>query len=356
MHCNTMRLLFIYLLISWYGVAVAAPQTWTDKRGRKLVAEFVSSADGKVVLRNTQGRELTFELKALNDESQERARQLSAPPESDSDFGKLGAAPAKTIAAAPAPRANKRGRRSRGAELKIFGLNGVTFRIFENGTGTFTMPSEGGRPVAPPLNVAMGVRYKDTKTKSKVFETHLTPPKVTDTGVEFHMQYSHQAIVRVAYEVKNDKLSAWYSLVEADAIPYPAHLAQLRIESPELAEWRLEMDAFVGPQYPDGISLDGLRRAIGKKYLRLTTAAGTTNLAFTEKVEADKRREAETMVVADGNVYGPRSMVVRGPSKLAILQVGIYKGMSPMDGYSVAWINNEFGRGNPSSAMTVEFK
>lgn len=52
-------------------------EKWTSSDGKTLVATFVSLIDGKITLRKTTGKDSTFSIKRLSQESRKRAEELA---------------------------------------------------------------------------------------------------------------------------------------------------------------------------------------------------------------------------------------------------------------------------------------
>jgi thiol-disulfide isomerase/thioredoxin len=69
-------------VLSCVGGAIAEVRTWSDASGKfKVEAEFVSSKDGKVVLRRADGKEITVPLSRLNDDDRKFVKEQAANAE-----------------------------------------------------------------------------------------------------------------------------------------------------------------------------------------------------------------------------------------------------------------------------------
>ena len=70
----------LLLLLIGLATATADPRSWTDVKGRKIEAEFVSQTADKVTLKLASGKDVTLLKTQLSAEDREFLKTASAAP------------------------------------------------------------------------------------------------------------------------------------------------------------------------------------------------------------------------------------------------------------------------------------
>ncbi|MCF7837312.1 MAG: hypothetical protein K9N49_01655 [Candidatus Marinimicrobia bacterium] len=316
---------------------------WTSQAGTTVEAEFVRVEAGLVVLRPLAGPEMSIRPEDLSAEDQKLiAGKLPPPPPAPAPTAKKTAAEqAQDPFLFPGPQQYDK---EHGTVLQTFDFPDYTALATDKGFILIYIKDEGAYRSSPML-LRNYIVYnfldanKRSRNRGRPAKGMSAPPQLTANSVLYKQNFADGVTGVLAATFEPQQIQLGYQLVDPKDIEWPSNRREIYISMPSYVRWEIEKMRFVGPRFPEGLTLAKLQAHLANCDVLFTNVKGKrSTYAYSAATRGlpGGNREVEIR----GPMFTGKRLVFAAPGKATVIHGHIYSSKMPADGFSLRFIKD----------------